>query len=229
MTSSGTFLFSPSVADLGLNAFNRIGIRPPALTQDQLVSLRMESNFLQVEWANKGVTLFTVDLEETAIVQGTATYDVDPSTIMILDAYISTGTAPNVVDRYITPFSRTDYASISNKEQQGLPTTYWFDRLINPTITLWQVPDGNGPYTLKYYRYRQIQDAEYTSGLTPEIPYRFLDAWSAGLAHRLSRIYAPKLEGARKADAMEAWQIAATQDTENAPMFITPGLSGYFL
>jgi hypothetical protein len=84
------------------------------------------------------------------------------------------------------------------------------------------------PILLKYYRYRQIQDAAYTGGTTPEIPYRFLDAWSAGLAHRLARIYAPTLEAQRKADAMEAWQVAATQDTENAPMYITPGLSSYW-
>lgn len=224
MTTSGTFAFAPGVADLILNAYNRIGIRPPALTQDQMVSARMESNFLQAQWANSGVNLWTVDLVSLPLVQGTATYNVDASTIMILDLYITTDSN----DRYITPFSRSDYAAIANKDQQGAPTTYWYDRLTSPTLTFWQVPDGNGPYTAKYYRYRQIQDAEYTSGLAPEIPYRFLDAWAAGLAHRLARIYAPALEGARKADAMEAWQNAATQDVENAPLYLTPGLSGYY-
>jgi hypothetical protein len=226
MATSGTFAFAPSAADLTLNVFNRIGIRPTAITQDQMVSLRQEANLMQSEWSNKGVTLWTVDLVTVPLVQGTATYDVDPSTIMILDVYVSIGSP--AVDRYITPFSRSDYAAIANKTQQGYPTTYWYDRLINPTITMWQVPDGNGPYTLKYYRYRQIQDAEYTSGLQPEVPYRFLDAWTAGLSHRMARMYAPSLETARKADAMDAWRIAATQDVENAPLEISPGLSGYF-
>lgn len=227
MATSGTTDFSPAVSDLILNAFARIQIRPSAITQEQMVQCRMECNFLQAEWVNKGVSLWTVDLVTVPLVQGTATYSVDPDTIMILDAYISTGTAPNEVDRYITPFSRTDYASIANKEQQGMSTVYWFNRQINPTITLWQVPDSS-ELVLKYWRYRQIQDAAYTGGITPEIPYRFLDAWSAALSHRLARIYAPTLEAARKADALEAWQIAATQDVENSPLYVMPQVGSYY-
>jgi len=88
--------------------------------------------------------------------------------------------------------------------------------------------NGNGPYTLFYYRVRQIQDAEYTDGMNIEIPYVWLDAFVAGLAHRLTRIYAPQLEGQRKMDADEAWRLASTQDQENVPMLIQPGLGGYF-
>lgn len=228
MTTSGTYAFSPNVGDLILNAFSRIQIRPPAITQEQMVQCRMEANLLQAQWANAGVSLWTVDLVSLPLVQGTKTYAVDASTVMIMDLYIQTGTVPAEVDRYITPFSRSDYAAISNKDQQGAPNTYWFDRLISPTLTFWQVPDGDGPYTAKYYRYRQIQDAEYASGGTPEVPYLFLDAWAAGLSHRLARHYAKPLEQIRKADAMEAWQTAATQNTESVPFYITPGLSGYY-
>lgn len=228
MATSGTTDFSPAIADLILNAFGRIQIRPSAITQEQMIQCRMECNFLQAEWVNKGVSLWTVDLQEIELEEGTATYDVEPDTVMILDAYIRTGTAPNVVDRYITPFSRTDYASIANKSQEGMSTVYWFNRIIAPTITLWQVPDADDTYTLRFYRYRQIQDAAYTGGTTPEVPYLFLDAWSAALSHRLARIYAPSLEAARKQDAAEAWQIAATQNVENSPLYVTPGLSGYW-
>ena len=50
----------------------------------------------------------------------------------------------------------------------------------------------------------------------------------AGLAHRLARIWQPGVEAQRKADADEAWAIAAAQDTENAPVTIAPRLSSYF-
>ncbi len=226
--TSLTYAFAPSASQLVQLAFDRIQIRPASLTQDHMVNARLESNFLQLAWQNLGVSLWTVDLQETALVQGTATYDVDPTTVMILDAYIRTGTTPNFIDRFISPISRTDYAAQANKAQQGFTTSFWFDRLIEPTITLWPVPDGNGPYTLRYYRYRMLQDAEYTNGLQPEIPALFLDAWVSGLSARLARIYAPELQQIRDQDASNAWALAAQQNTENVSLYISPMISSYY-
>jgi hypothetical protein len=74
-----------------------------------------------------------------------------------------------------------------------------------------------------------MQDANLSGGETPDIPYRWLDALCAGLSHRLARIYAPTLEQLRKADADEAWKVAATQDTENVPLVLAPNLRSYYL
>jgi len=129
------------------------------------------------------------------------------------------------------PISRSEYSTYPQKQLQAFPTVYWFDRLISPTITIWPVPDGAGPYTLYYYRVRQVQDAEYsdnTNALVIEVPYLWLDAFCAGLAHRLARVYAPTLEQIRKADADEAWALAAKQDIENVELNIHPSLNGYF-
>jgi hypothetical protein len=73
-----------------------------------------------------------------------------------------------------------------------------------------------------------LQDATLPNGLNVEIPYLWLDALTAGLAHRLARVYAPQLEQIRKADADEAWQIAATQNVENVPLYIAPAINGYY-
>lgn len=43
-------------------------------------------------------------------------------------------------DIFLWPISRNDYAFQPNKEEQGRPTTYWFNRAIYPTITVWPVP-----------------------------------------------------------------------------------------
>src|SRR5262249_58935317 len=120
-------------------------------------------------------------------------------------------------DCFLQSISRTEYASIAVKTTQGFPSQYWFDRLTAPTITFYLVPDGAFAYTAYYYRVRQIQDATVTNGFNVEVAYRFLDALTANLAHRLARIYKPELEQMRKADADEAWAIAAMQDTENVP------------
>src|SRR5262249_8801628 len=146
-------------------------------------------------------------------------------TVMILDLYI---VISNNNNRLITPFSRTDYASLANPQEQGVPTSFWFDRLAtNPTVTFWPVPDGNETSAV-YYRYRQMQDANVRQGGNAEIPYLWLDAYVADLAHRLSRIYAPDKEQLRKQDRDVAYALAAKQGVENTPLFISCGLSGYY-
>jgi hypothetical protein len=93
---------------------------------------------------------------------------------------------------------------------------------------LWPVPDQTSVYTLKYYRVKQIQDANLENGQTVDIPYRWFDAFAAGLASRLAGIYAPDRVPMLGTNAESAYMIAATQDTENVPLYLTPGLSGYY-
>lgn len=137
------------------------------------------------------------------------------------------------IDRILYPISRTDYASQPDKTQQGSPTTFWFDRLTTPTITLWQVPDQNGPYAFQYYRQRQVQDANIVGGQTLDMPPRFFEAAAAELAAHLSWKYPPnpasgitvdKLEMAAKA----AWAEAAAEDRERVTLSIMPDFSSYF-
>lgn len=231
MTSSGTYDFAISNGEVVLAAYERLKIFAPSLVQKHMATARRELNLLLAEAANKQVNLWKVDLVSVPLVNGTSVYDVQSRTVMILDAWItantSTPTAAN--DLYITPVSRTEYASFSNKNTPGRPTCYWFDRLIAPTITLWPVPDASGPYTLNYYRCIQMQDANLAGGETPDVPYLWLDWFIAGLAHRLSRPYSTlDVEKLRKADAMEAWTIAATQNVENVPLTMAPTISPYY-
>lgn len=217
--------FAPGAGSIMLSAFARIGVRATEIEQSHMSDGIQELNFFLSKISNLQPNLWTVDLLSAPLTQGVSQYSVPAETIQILDAYIRFNNSP---DRVIWPISRTEYSSYPNKTQQGVPSVFWYDRLISPELTLWLVPDGNGPYTLFYYRVRQIQDANYVNGQNIEVPYRWLDAMVAGLAHRLSRIYAPQLEQLRKMDADEAWQIAATQDTENVAMYIQPGLGGYY-
>jgi len=225
MTTSGTYAFNPGLGELTLYAYMNIGIRPTALLQEHMQSARMATNMMLSRWANQGVNLWAVDLIEVDLVQGQSTYPVDDNTVMILDAYV---VQPGNVDRIIIPISRTEYSSYPNKQQQGFTTTFWFDRLINPTITLWPVPDGTSATKLKYYRVRRIQDAEMSNGQTVEIPYLWLEAFADGLAYRLARIWAPQMAVALKAQADESYQIAAVQNVENVQTYISPMIGGYF-
>ena len=227
MTTSGTYAFNPSLGETMLYAYNLCGIRPTSLVQEHFEAARMAANMLLSRWSNQGVNLWAVDLITVPLVQGTATYAVDPSTVVMLDAYVDTQSGTEAISRIILPISRTEYASYPNKTQQGAVTTFWFDRLLSPTVTLWPVPDGTQP-TMKYYRVRQIQDATLTGGQTVEIPYLWLEAFALALGQRLALIWAPDRMGIIKPLADEAYQIAADQNIEVAQQYISPMISGYY-
>jgi len=190
MSTSGTYNYNPSLGEMTLYAYNLVGIRNTSLLQEHMEAARMAANMMLGRWSSEGVNLWAVDLQTITLVQGTSTYTVPDNTVAMLDAYVTTGTGTSAINRLILPISRTEYASYPNKQQQGFPTTYWFDRLLSPNVTLWPVPDGN-EVSFSYYRVRQIQDSNLTNGQQVEIPYYFLEAFAYGLAQRLAMIWAP--------------------------------------
>lgn len=223
MANSGTYNFNPSIGSLALTAFSRCQIRRTELTSQHMENSYMETNLLQADWAADGIIWWTVELITIPLIVGQSTYNVADHVISVLDVYINNGSS----NRLIWPFSRTEYASLADPTEQGFPTVFWYDRLLNPTLTLWPVPDNNATYTMSYYAYTQIQDAVAAQGGNAAIPYWWLDAYVADLAHRLSRHHAPALEQQRKVDKDEAYRKACKQ-VEPSDMYISPGLSGYF-
>jgi len=229
MATSGTYTFNPSLGELVLYAFNLCGVRNTALLQEHFESARMASNLMLSRWSNQGVNLWKVDLVTTALTTGTSTYSVDADTVVILDAYVTTDQSGADIDRIIMPISRTEYASYPNKEQQGFPTVFWFDRLLSPTVTIWPVPNtSTGPQYLKYYRVRRIEDSALTNGQQIDIPYLWLECFAYGLAQRLAMIWAPEKVQILKPMADEAYAIAAEQNVETAQQYISPMVSSYF-
>jgi hypothetical protein len=217
------------MGELVLYAFNVVGLRNTSLVQEHMQTAHMATNLMLSSWANQGVNLWTVDLQTVPLVQGQATYSVPSDTVVMLDAYMTIDDGSGQpIDRIILPVSRTEYASYPNKEQQGFSTTFWFDRLISPTVTLWPVPDGTSAQYLKYYRVRQIQDANYTGGQTVEVPYLWLEAFADGLAFRLAKIWNPQMASGLKAIADESYKIASLQNVETAQQYISPQISGYY-
>ena len=225
MATSGTYTFNPSLGELTVYAYQLIGIRPTALLQEHMDSARLATNMMFTRWSNQGVNLWQVSLVTVPLVAGTATYNVDASTVVMLDAYIEYGTPP--IDRIIMPISRTEYASYPNKTQQGFPTVFWFDRLLSPTVTLWPTPDGTQT-SLKYYKVNRLQDANMNGTQEVDIPPIWLEAMAFGLAERLALIWAPEKVAIMKPMADEAYQIAANQNVETAAFYISPSTSGYW-
>lgn len=228
MATSGTFGFSPSLTDIVLDAYDRMGIRGPEITAPQIVSARRSLNYCLVRFANNGVNLWSVALTSVPLIQGTATYNVDPSTVTILDVYRTINSGGTPQDIVLSSLSRTDYASIPNKTTQAPPTSYWFNHLLSPTITLYPTPDQTSYYVLNYYRMTQIQDANPVNGQTADVPYLFLEALCSTLAGHLAMKWKPDMAPALLAYAKEVWAEAALENRERAPLYLQPNLDPFF-
>jgi hypothetical protein len=229
MTTSGTYNFAPGAGDLVLAAFARTGKRRSQVLAEHLADAYNEANLMLSDWSTRpGPNWWATDTTTTPLIQGTATYTLAASTIQLVQVYITTSTGGSSFDRPLGPLSTVNYTSLSNKAQQGNPTSFWFDRQITPQISLWPVPDRTGIYTMNIRRWRQPQDSVLAGGIQPEVPWRFIDAFVWGIAARMAWIYAPERAQVIEARAEKAFAQAATNDEENVAIHLTPGLGSYF-
>jgi len=231
MTTSGTSTFNLDLNNLVEEAFERCGSE--LRTGYDLRTARRSLNLLTIEWANRGINLWTLDSGSIALTKGTITYNLPVDTIDLLDHVIRTGTGVNQNDVNITRISSSTYASIPNKKSQGRPIQLWVNRqsgatnsdsaVVYPTVNVWPAPDQDNYYTLTYWRLRRIEDAG--NGVeTQDIPFRFLPCMVAGLAYYLSLKIpeaAPKIEMLKLAYE-EQWNFASTEDREKASLRIAP-------
>lgn len=233
MTTSGTASFNLDLNELVEEAFERCGAE--LRTGYDLRTARRSLNLLFADWANRGINLWTIEQGEISLVQGQATYALPVDTVDLLEHVIRTqaGSVPNQADLTITRISVSTYATIPNKLTQGRPIQVWINRQsgattpagVNaPTINVWPTPDNSTPYKFVYWRMRRIQDAGPGGVHTQDIPFRFLNCLTAGLAYYL----ALKIPDAynRLADLKvmydEAWELAAGEDREKAAERLVP-------
>ena len=231
MTTSGTESFNLDLNDLIEEAFERCGVE--VRTGYEHRTARRSLNLLTIEWANRGINLWTIEQGSIPMVQGTATYDLPVDTIDLLDQVIRTQSGVNQTDINISRISVSTYATIPNKNTQGRPIQVWVNRqsgatepvtgIAYPQINVWPTPDQNSFYTFVYWRLRRIQDAGNGSS-TQDIPFRMLNCLVAGLAYYLS-LKIP--EAANRIEMLkmayeEQWILASSEDREKASLRLAP-------
>jgi len=243
MTTAGASAFNLDLSDIVEEAFERCG--KELRSGYDLRTARRSLNLLTIEWANRGINMWTIEQGQITLTQGVNTYDLPIDTIDLLEHQIRTnaGNQATQTDITISRISVSTYATIPNKLSQGRPIQVWIQRMSGakypppgpngtdpvtgidaPKITVWPTPDGSQQYTFVYWRLRRIQDAG--NGVnTQDIPFRFLNAMVAGLAYYLSI----KLDGVDpnrsvmlKADYEQQFQLAADEDREKAPVRFVP-------
>lgn len=227
MTTSGTTSYNPSLLEIIQEAYDRAGITMRSGYEYR--SAARSINLLMMEWANRGLNLWTVDEGTQLLTNGTATYNLPTDTVDLIDHMIRTGAGdPSTqADLTINRISFTNYSTIPNKLTEGRPLRIYVDRQIVPTFTVWPVPDSGGPYTLVYWRLRRVEDAGSPGTLTMDMPFRFVPALVAGLAYQL----AMKSQGAEqrvpflKQVYEEQWQLASDEDRSRASVRFIPYIS----
>lgn len=240
MTTTGTSAFNLDLGDLVEEAYERCGLE--LRSGYDFRTARRSLNLLTIEWANRGINLWTIEQGMIPMIQGINTYDLPTDTIDLLEHQIRTnaGQQNNQTDITISRISISTYSTIPNKLAQGRPIQVWINRQSGatyptgatpdrqPQITVWPTPDQGtltSPYyQFVYWRMRRVQDAGNAVN-TQDIPFRFLNCLVAGLAYYLS-MKLPGVDPQRimglKADYEQQFQFAADEDREKAPIRFIP-------
>jgi hypothetical protein len=127
MSTTGTTSFNLDVNDLIEEAFERVG--KELRTGYDFKTARRSLNLLTIEWANRGINLWTVEQGVIPMVTGQAMYPYPADTIDLMDMVIrqNNGTS-NQIDINISRIAEPTYMSVPNKLTQGRPIQVYINR-----------------------------------------------------------------------------------------------------
>ena len=127
MSTSGLSVFNLDVNDIIEEAFERCGLE--LRTGYDFRTARRSMNLLSMEWANRGINLWTVEQGLIPMVTGQAMYPLPIETVDLMDMVIrqNNGTT-NQIDINISRIAEPTYMSIPTKLAQGRPIQVYINR-----------------------------------------------------------------------------------------------------
>lgn len=126
MSTTGTAAFNLDVNDLIEEAFERCG--QELRTGYNFRTARRSLNLLTIEWANRGINLWTIEQGQIPLYPNQAVYPIPTDTIDLLDQVVRTGTGTTQIDININRISESTYSTIPNKNASGRPIQVWINR-----------------------------------------------------------------------------------------------------
>ena len=251
MTASPVF----DVAEIAQEASERAGIE--FRSGYSLRTARRAMELLAIEWANRGLNLWTIEGPTTVdLTPGVYQYSLPEDTVDLIEHVIRTwppgngggwgdpswgeigwgapdccgfdytfgGNQPS--DLPLTRFTVSEYAAIPNKLAQGRPSIISIRRAIQPYFLLWQVPPRSPLYQVAYWRLKRIAPLPPGGTGIPEIPWRFINALTAGVAFYMAlKSTDPKaMEKVQflKTEYQEQFQLASDEDRDRASFNFVP-------
>jgi len=126
--TSGLSQFNLDLNELVEEAYERCG--KELRSGYDLRTARRSLNLLCIEWANRGINLWTVEQGQLVMNTGQAIYPLPVDTIDLLDTVVRTnnGQGNNQIDINITRISESTYITIPNKNANGRPIQVYVNR-----------------------------------------------------------------------------------------------------
>jgi hypothetical protein len=136
MTTTGITTFNLDMNDLVEEAFERCGLE--LRSGYDFRTARRSLNLLTIEWANRGINLWTVEQGQILMNTGQAIYPIPVDTIDLLDTVVRTnnGQGNNQIDINISRISESTYITIPNKNATGRPIQVWVNRQSGNVATI---------------------------------------------------------------------------------------------
>jgi hypothetical protein len=128
MSTSGSTAFNLDLNNLVEEAFERCGSQ--LRSGYDLRTARRSLNLLTIEWANRGINLWTIEQGQVNMVTGQGLYPIPNDTIDLLDTVVrqNNGSPSNQIDINISRISESTYSTIPNKLTTGRPIQVWINR-----------------------------------------------------------------------------------------------------
>lgn len=141
--TTGTSLFNMEFTEIAEEAWERAG-REMRSGYD-LRTARRSMNLMTIEWANRGLNMWTIEAGSFPLTAGLNTYALPNDTIDLLDHVIRTGanSANTQADLTISRISVSTYATIPNKLQQARPIQVFIQRLSGETSSTTLTTNGS--------------------------------------------------------------------------------------
>jgi len=224
MATSGTKTFSLDTAEVIEEAYELAGLE--LRTGYDAATARRSLNIMFSDWANRGINLWTVEQVSLDLVSGTSSYPLNSFDVDVLEAvvrvYDSTSSS-TFSDISIQRISRSEYLGVPDKSTTGRPSQYFVDRKETPVLKLYPTPDDRTTYKFISYRIQRIDDVT-ASAQDQEVPSRFVQCMTLGLAYQLCLKRNPQKAGLIKIDYEESFNRAADEDRDRASISLTPRL-----
>lgn len=222
MAYSGTYTFDLSIDEICEEAFERCGVE--VRSGYDLRTARRSLNLIFLEWANRGLNLWTIDDTYVDMVIDQNSYSLDAKVLDLLETTITAGPSTDAsayaTDIQIMRVSRAEYFDLAKKGTSARPTMWYLHKSEN-TPTLYVYPSPEKAYRFKYYYLSRIQDAGvYTNNA--EVPFNFLPCLTAALAYYISLKRSPMLSANLKASYDEEFSRAAGEDQEMVSFKVVP-------
>jgi hypothetical protein len=173
--TTGLTAFNLDLNEIMEEAYERAGLE--IRTGYEFRTGRRSLNMLTIEWANRGINLWTIEQGQIVMNTGQGIYPFPEDTIDLLDQVIRTQANDlNQIDINISRISESTYAMIPNKLAQGRPIQVWINR---------QTGAGNNTSVVLTTALTSTDTTVYVSDITQLAAAGFINVTTGGVTETI--------------------------------------------